>query len=107
MSPKQTWHAWIKALIERFGTAKACAEFLEIDESKLSRWQRAYFQEPTASVRPTAPGLACGVRRAAPAPTHRINGASAPRSRVSDRTGILSPTRLAQPPLSFGYVTRR
>lgn len=48
MSPKQSWHAWLKALIERFGTAKACAEFLEIDESKLSRWGRVYVQEPTA-----------------------------------------------------------
>ena len=49
MRPTPSWHDWIEALIARHDTAKACAAFLDVDESKLSRWRRPYFQEPTAS----------------------------------------------------------
>ena len=48
MMPKRPWHEWLEALIAQHGTARACAESLWIDESKLSRWRRPYFQEPTA-----------------------------------------------------------
>ena len=46
MKPRQTWHEWLEALIQRYDTAKACAADLGIDPSKLSRWRTPYLTEP-------------------------------------------------------------
>ncbi|MCI0372778.1 MAG: hypothetical protein L0214_15705, partial [candidate division NC10 bacterium] len=49
MSPKQSWYAWIETIVARFDSARACAVYLGIDESKLSRWRRMPLTEPTTT----------------------------------------------------------
>jgi hypothetical protein len=42
-----TWHAWLRAEIARYPSARAFAAALGIDDSQLSRWGRPYIQQPT------------------------------------------------------------
>ena len=50
MSPKVSWYEWLEDLIAQFPSATACAAYLGIDGSKLSRWRRPYhLQAPTAT----------------------------------------------------------
>lgn len=45
----KSWYAWIDGLVARFDSARACAAYLRVEESKLSRWRRVPFAEPTAA----------------------------------------------------------